>query len=89
MEARVVIGDLFTEPNIYWASEFLAPDPVIYIETNSNKWLLVGGFEFGRAQKQVKKDVQVESIKQYRKDKGVPYFTALHQFLKKHKITKI
>lgn len=89
MHAKLLIDDPFRDPNIYWASGFLAPDPFVYVETPAEKYVLVNELEYGRAQKQVKPGVTVELANTYGKLTEPFYLNAVIGFLKKHGITEI
>jgi Xaa-Pro aminopeptidase len=53
-EAVVLFGESYHHPTILWRTGFLAPDPVVYIETDGAAILYVSGLEYGRAKKQAR-----------------------------------
>ena len=68
--------------DIYYASGFMAPDPVIYFETKGKKYLVLSDLEIDRAKKSSKVD-EVLSISYFKKKLGVHEGTLvkIHQIL--------
>jgi len=50
--ARLIIADSETNADLYWATRFFVPDPVIFVEKNGKKYLAVNDLEFARAKKE-------------------------------------
>src|SRR3990167_7386788 len=55
-EARLIIADSEKDANLYYATQFLAPDPFIFVEVNQKKILLMNDLEIDRAKSQSKAD---------------------------------
>lgn len=55
-QARLIIADSEKDANLYYATQFLAPDPFIFIEVNQKKILLMSDLEIDRAKSQAKVD---------------------------------
>ena len=52
-EAIVIIASPETNPDLFWATKFWAPDPIIFVQTQKETFVLVGDLEFARAHKQI------------------------------------
>jgi Xaa-Pro aminopeptidase len=51
-EATLLFGETYHHPSIYWRTRFLAPDPIVYLETDEDRILLVSPMEVHRARVQ-------------------------------------
>lgn len=54
--AKLIIGAPSKNENLFWATNFFAPDQVIFAEVDSQKILVVGKLEYDRARKESKVD---------------------------------
>ncbi len=63
-QACLIIADSEKDANLYYATQFLAPDPFIFIEVNQKKTLLMSDLEIDRAKNQAKVD-DVLSLNQW------------------------
>ena len=54
--AFLIIADSEKDANLYYATQFLAPDPFIFIQVNEKKILLMSDLELDRAKSQAKVD---------------------------------
>lgn len=55
-DATLLFGDSYRNPSILYRTGFLAPDPVVYLESDGQGTLLVSTLEFGRARAQSRVD---------------------------------
>ena len=60
-ENLLIIADSESSSDLYYATQFLVGDPLIYLELDSRKILLVSDLELGRAQEQASVDEVVAS----------------------------
>lgn len=54
--ARLIIASSENCSDLYWATRFYVPDPVIYFEWRNKKFLVASDLELGRAQKEARVD---------------------------------
>ena len=85
-DARLIIAASETDADLYYATRFLAPDAFVFLQTASEKMLLVSDLELDRARAQAQVDVVVplSHYQQLARKNGVEAPTqldALHQFL--------
>ncbi len=66
---RVIIGDSHSVTDLYYATQFEVTGPVVYVELNGQKLLLVNDLEYGRAKSEARVDEVVSTT---------PYENALH-----------
>ena len=52
-EAIVIIASPETNADLFWATRFWAPDPIIFVQTGQDKIVLVNPLEFSRAKKEI------------------------------------
>jgi len=55
-QTRVIIADSESDANLYWATRFLVPDPVIFVEHRKKKYLLLNDLEVDRGRKEASVD---------------------------------
>ena len=60
-EALLIVGDTERNADLYYATRFLAPDPVVFLWTQSTKLLMVGDLEVDRARSQADVDEVVSN----------------------------
>lgn len=60
-QTRLIIAPSEQDANLYWATRFLAPDPIIYIEHKRRKYLILNDLEADRG----KKEAQVHQVLRY------------------------
>lgn len=90
-EARLIIGASEIDADLFYATGFLAPDNFIFIQTASEKYMLISDLEIDRAKSQAQVD-HILSISHYierAKKPNVESPTALDAlcaFLKEHNI---
>ncbi len=58
---RLLIADSETEANLFWATKFLVPDPVLFVEHKKKRYLILNDLEVDRG----KKEAQVEKVISY------------------------
>lgn len=63
-EARLIIAASEADANLYYATQFLAPDPFVFLGHGSEKILLVSDLELNRARVQASVD-RVLAIREY------------------------
>jgi Xaa-Pro aminopeptidase len=63
-EARLIIAASEADANLYYATQFLAPDPFVFLAHGSEKILLVSDLELNRARVQASVD-RVLAIREY------------------------
>ncbi|MBC7836217.1 aminopeptidase P family protein [Acetobacteraceae bacterium] len=56
MNAKLIIADSESNADLFYATRFLAHDPLIFIEAGGKKMIIVSSLEFGRAKRQAKVD---------------------------------
>ncbi|HEV3310610.1 MAG TPA: aminopeptidase P family N-terminal domain-containing protein, partial [Chloroflexota bacterium] len=54
MGTMLLYGDSYRNPNIYYATGFIAPDPFIYVRAEGRDVLAVPAMEKSRAQKEAR-----------------------------------
>ena len=54
--AQLIIGDSHTNSDLYYATRFVVGIPVIYLNVDGEKVLLVNNLEYGRAGDEAKVD---------------------------------
>lgn len=64
--ARLIIAASEQNADLYWVTNFLAPDPVIYIEQGKKKFLILNQLELDRGKKEAQVD-QVLSLEELSK----------------------
>lgn len=55
-DTRLIIAASEQDANLYWATGFLAPDPIVYIEHRKRKYLILNDLELDRGRKEAKVD---------------------------------
>jgi Xaa-Pro aminopeptidase len=58
---RLMIADSESDANLFWATKFLVPDPVIFIEHKNKRYLILSDLEVDRG----KKEAQVDRVIPY------------------------
>ncbi|MDX1387426.1 MAG: M24 family metallopeptidase, partial [bacterium] len=53
---RLIIAASEADANLYWATGFLAPDPIVFIEHRKRKYLILNDLELDRGRKEAKVD---------------------------------
>jgi Xaa-Pro aminopeptidase len=53
---RLIIADSENDANLYWATRFLAPDPVIFLEHRKKRYLILNDLELDRGRKEADVD---------------------------------
>ncbi len=61
IKTRLIIADSESNANLYWATRFLAPDPVIFVEHKKKKYLILSDLELDRG----KKEAVVDQVLSY------------------------
>lgn len=93
-EARLIIAASETDANLFYATGFLAPDPFIFVQIGSEKYLLMSDLERDRARSQAHVD-HVLALSQYQeqaKKSGIENpssVDALHQLLIENDIKRL
>ena len=90
----VMIAASEQDANLYYATRFVAPDPIIFVQVRGKKFLIMIDLELGRAQEQASVDEVVSLSKlvaSYRKKTGQrPTMAGLvSDFLAKKKVNEI
>jgi len=95
-ETKLIIADSETDSNLYYACEFLVPDPIIYFELNKKKYLVLSDLEIDRARKQAKVDkllslTQIaKKVTRQKNQKNLPnYALIVHKIFTEKKIKSI
>ncbi|MBI2066989.1 MAG: aminopeptidase P family protein [Deltaproteobacteria bacterium] len=93
-KARLIIACPETCADVYWATCFSAPDPVIFIEQRGKKSLLMSDLEYGRAKKEAEVDEVISTSSYSRKlksqgKKEVSEIEILTTVLHERKITSL
>ncbi len=60
-DTRLMIAASESDANLYWATQFLAPDPVIFLEHRKKRYLILSDLEVDRG----KKEAEVDKILSY------------------------
>ena len=68
-QARLIIAASEADADLYYATRFLAPDPFIFLETHSERLLLVSDLELDRARAAARVD-RVLSLSRYQERAG-------------------
>jgi Xaa-Pro aminopeptidase len=55
-QARLIIAASEQDANLFWATGFLAPDPIIYLEHRNKKHLILNDLEVDRGRKEARVD---------------------------------
>lgn len=55
-QTRLIIAPSEQDANLYWATRFLAPDPIIYLEHRKKKYLILNDLELDRGRKEAQVD---------------------------------
>ena len=63
-EAVLLVGDSYTDPDMYYKTGFLAPDPFVYAEMNGTSVIMISSMEKARAEKESRAR-QVQSYDDY------------------------
>ncbi len=92
--ARLIIADSERNPNLYYATRFLAPDPFIFAQVNGAKMLVMSDLEVDRAKAQATVDtvLSYSQLHQAVKARGVNEPTMmdiLDELFKRHQVTEI
>lgn len=58
---RLMIAASETDANLFWATKFLAPDPVVFIEHRKKRYLILNDLEVDRG----KKEAEVDKVLSY------------------------
>lgn len=83
-----------SDANLYYATRFVAPDPIIFIQIKGKKFLLMNDLEVDRAKEQAAVD-KVESLSKlardfYKKHGERPgYVDIIDAFFRKHRVKRI
>jgi len=83
MSARVIFDSPEKSSDLFYATRFYAPDPILYIETKKSKFLFVSPLEFDRAKKECAKDIKI--IETYNKEVS----ELIYSFCKENSINQI
>ncbi|MBL7685549.1 MAG: M24 family metallopeptidase [Deltaproteobacteria bacterium] len=92
--AEVIFAESETDANLYYATQFLVPDPVFYFKIRSKKYLMLNDLEIDRGRKQAQVD-QVLSLSECqsrtaKKIKRAPSMAEIAvEFLKDQKISQL
>jgi Xaa-Pro aminopeptidase len=86
--ARLIVAASETDPDMFYATKFWAPDPFIFLQRNGKRTLVLSDLEIDRARKQAKADEfvpfnKLESEVQGKSKKAPPYEKVLVHFLRK------
>ncbi len=93
-EAVLIVAASTIDSNLFYASSFLAGDPITYLQIGSKKMLLLPELELGRGREEASVD-EVHSLlpwdQKIRKEKGrAPKLSEIQQvFLKEHNIERL
>ena len=86
----LIIADSETDSDLLHATGFLVPDPLIYLELDGEKVLLVSDLEYGRARSQARVDhvVSISPYEEELRERGTPVrpTAVLDLFLKERDI---
>ena len=92
-ENVLFIADSENDADLFYATGFLVGDPMIYLELEGKKILLVSDLEFGRAQKEAQVDevVPTSPIEDALRDAGqtAPHTRIVAEFLKERGVSKV
>src|SRR5947208_6990859 len=89
--ALLIVAASETDPDMLYATKFLAPDPFIFLQKNGKRTLVLSDLEIDRGRKQAKADEfvmfsQLEREVQGKSKKAPPYEKVLAHFLRKRGI---
>jgi Xaa-Pro aminopeptidase len=87
-QTRLIVAASETDPDMFYATKFWAPDPFIFLEKNGKRTLVLSDLEIDRGRKQAEADEfvsfnQLEREVQGRSKKAPPYERILAHFLRK------
>ncbi|HEX5034979.1 MAG TPA: Xaa-Pro peptidase family protein [bacterium] len=55
-QTRLMVAASETDANLYWATKFLAPDPIVFIEHRKKRYLILNDLEVDRGRKEAEVD---------------------------------
>src|SRR5260370_14172696 len=89
--ARLIVAASETDPDMLYATKFLAPDPFIFLERNGKRTLVLSDLEIDRGRKQADADEfvmfsELENEVQGKSKKEPPYEKVLGRFLQKRAV---
>lgn len=93
-QAKLIIADSEKDANLYYATQFLAPDSFIFVQVDGKKILLMSDLERDRAKSQAKVN-EVLSLSQWikkaaqRAPRGSSFLAAVDLLLKEYGVTSI
>ena len=93
-EARLIVAASEADSNLYYATEFLAPDPFIFAEIHGRKILVMNELELDRARKEASVDevIPTSKITSKLKARGIQQITTaevLHFLFKERGVSKL
>ncbi len=90
---RVILAAPERDANLFWATGFLAPDPVIFVEQGKKRFLILNDLEVDRGRQQAKVDkvLSYSALESQIKKTGktVGMLGVLAHFLQKNKIKEV
>ncbi|MBF0492252.1 MAG: aminopeptidase P family protein [Deltaproteobacteria bacterium] len=93
--ALLLYGDSENNADLYYATKFLVPDPVYFVQIKNKKYLFLNDLEVdrGRSESQVDEVVSIseltEKLKKVKKAKAFPLLELLEFFLKEKGVSAI
>src|SRR4029453_15218004 len=92
--ARLIVATSDTDAAILYATKFLAPHPIIFLEKNDKRTLVLSDLEIDRGRKQADADEfvmfsEIEREVQGKSKKAPPYEKVLAHFLKKRGVKSV
>ncbi len=93
-DTRLIIAASEQDANLYWATQFLAPDPIIYIQHRRKKYLILNDLEADRGRKEASVDHVLrfsELEREIGRRNGRPrgYLEVVAHFLKKKGVKRV
>jgi len=93
-QAILVIAASERDPNLYYATRFLAPDPFVFIQIQGKKFLLMSDLEVDRARQESEVDEVLSTSRlagdyQKRVGKRPGFMDLIEDFLKKRKVKNL
>ncbi|EKD42120.1 MAG: hypothetical protein ACD_73C00321G0006 [uncultured bacterium] len=96
LEAKLIIADSESDSNLYYACQFLVPDPIIYFEWKNKKYLILSDLEIDRAKKQAQADYFLsltaisKKVTRSKKERNLPaYALIVHKIFGQKKIKRL
>lgn len=84
-KARLIYDCPETNNDLFYATRFLAPDPVLYLDTGGKKYLLLTELEYGRG----KRTAKVDAVYPYKKYSGKTTADTIANFCREKKVGRL